>query len=294
MKKIQKILSATDLSASSIVAAQRAALLAKLHGAHLELLNVVEASLVEQLFALLGNSAQEKNIDIIDDARTSVRDIAAQLHTEYDIAASVKVVSGKVIQCLSDSADAQAADLVVMGARGESVAKDVLIGSTAENMMQKTGHPVLIVKQAPIATYQKVLVPVDFSQASLSALRLARRMAPQAELVVMNAFVVPYEGKLRMALVDDDTIGHYRDLALNDSLRQLRDFTRSAGLGANDCSIVAINGDAWMSVLDQEKALQCDLIVVGKHGKSLLEDFLLGSVTKMILSHSKCDVLVAL
>ncbi len=110
----------------------------------------------------------------------------------------------------------------------------------------------------------------------------------------MNAFGVPYEGKLRMALVDDDTIRHYRDLALNESLNKLREFTRTAGLGPDDCRILAVNGDAWIAILEQEQAAQCDLVAIGKHGSSLLEDFLLGSVTKMVLGQSRCDVLVAL
>jgi len=35
-----------------------------------------------------------------------------------------------------------------------------------------------------------------------------------------------------------------------------------------------------------------DLIIVGKHGKWRIEEFLLGSVTLHVLSQSQCDVLV--
>jgi len=37
----------------------------------------------------------------------------------------------------------------------------------------------------------------------------------------------------------------------------------------------------------------CDLVVLGKHGRSAAEDLLLGSVTKHVLAEGRSDVLVA-
>ena len=35
-----------------------------------------------------------------------------------------------------------------------------------------------------------------------------------------------------------------------------------------------------------------DLIVIGKHGLQVMEELLLGSVTKHVLAESQCDVMV--
>ncbi|CBL46001.1 Universal stress protein [gamma proteobacterium HdN1] len=293
MKEIGKILAAVDLSESSIRAAKRAAMLALAHDAQLELLNVVESGLLEQLRVLLGSESSEQQLDVVDNTRLAVGALATDLHEQYGVFAAVRVVSGRVVRCLSDETDALGADLVVMGARGQNIAKDILFGSTAENMLQKNHTPALIVKHAPAQPYQRVLVPVDFSPASRAALDLARRMVPNAELIVMNAFIVPYEGQLRMASVADDTIEHYRDMALNESRYHLRQFLRAAGLGEDDCRSLAVNGDAWMAILEQQKKQQCDLVVMGKNGSGVIEDFLLGSVTKMVLRRASCDVMVA-
>ena len=43
----------------------------------------------------------------------------------------------------------------------------------------------------------------------------------------------------------------------------------------------------------QIEALDSDLVVIGKHGKSGLEDLLLGSVMKQVMQYADCDVLVA-
>jgi len=45
-------------------------------------------------------------------------------------------------------------------------------------------------------------------------------------------------------------------------------------------------------VLDELSRSGLDLLVVGKHGRSRIEEWLLGSVTRHVLSHAGCDVLV--
>lgn len=39
--------------------------------------------------------------------------------------------------------------------------------------------------------------------------------------------------------------------------------------------------------------MDADLIVMGKHGRSALEELLLGSVTEHVLAYSGCDVFIA-
>lgn len=41
-----------------------------------------------------------------------------------------------------------------------------------------------------------------------------------------------------------------------------------------------------------EQELSSDLVVIGKHGSHVVEELLLGSVTKQVLAESQCDVLV--
>ena len=67
----------------------------------------------------------------------------------------------------------------------------------------------------------------------------------------------------------------------------------NAGLRPDVVRICVHHGDASRVILTQEQELDCDLIVMGKHGQGVTEELLLGSVTKHILSESACDVLVA-
>lgn len=52
-------------------------------------------------------------------------------------------------------------------------------------------------------------------------------------------------------------------------------------------------GNASMRILEAEQALDCDLVVMGKHGQSATEELLLGSVTKHVPAEGSADVLVS-
>lgn len=51
-------------------------------------------------------------------------------------------------------------------------------------------------------------------------------------------------------------------------------------------------GNPSMEIINFSKENQIDLIVIGRTGKSKIEQWLLGSVSKKILDHSPCPVLL--
>ncbi|MHB1402423.1 MAG: universal stress protein [Thiobacillus sp.] len=48
-----------------------------------------------------------------------------------------------------------------------------------------------------------------------------------------------------------------------------------------------------LRIIEHEQTTDADLIVMGKHGQSVMEELLLGSVTKHVLAYSSSDVLIA-
>ncbi|WP_296893012.1 universal stress protein [Thiobacillus sp.] len=54
-----------------------------------------------------------------------------------------------------------------------------------------------------------------------------------------------------------------------------------------------VHGAATLRILEHEQTMDADLIVMGKHGQSVMEELLLGSVTQHVLKHSSSDVLIA-
>jgi nucleotide-binding universal stress UspA family protein len=92
--------------------------------------------------------------------------------------------------------------------------------------------------------------------------------------------------------VDDATVHAYRRAAREEAMARLREAADRAGVALGEAVLAAQHGDASRVVLEQEQERDCDLIVMGKHGKGVLEELLLGSVTKHVLAESGGDVLV--
>lgn len=62
---------------------------------------------------------------------------------------------------------------------------------------------------------------------------------------------------------------------------------RSAGFKVDTAVEV---GDIRETVIDSAEAWGADLIVVGSHGQSAIQRFLLGSVAEFVARHAKCSV----
>ncbi len=293
MTVLRTLLAPTDLSAPSRHAAQRAALLAAALAARLELLYVLEGGALDRLRRLLGQDAEPVAERLQAAAREALARLAADLSRRASISPGTHLASGPVLAEILAAADALAADLIVLGARGASFMRHTLLGSTAERLLRKSLHPLLVVKQMPYGPYRNVLVPVDFSPWTGHALRLAKAVAPEADLIALHAFEVPFEGHLRLAGVDEDKILAYRTAARDEALASLGEAVRAAGLKDTDARLVVVHGRPGSVILEKEEEEDIDLIVIGKHGTGLTEELLLGSVTKRVLADSRCDVLVA-
>lgn len=292
MNPTQPILAVTDFSPLARHAAERAARLAHETGAPLTLMHVLSGGALNSLRQWLG-AGHPLAAQLETDAQQQLDQLAADLHTARHVSAKTALASGSVLDEIGQKADALNAALLVLGARGEGFLRRQVLGSTSERLLRRTTRPLLVVRQTPHAAYRKVLVALDFSPWSLQALAVARRVAPHAHLVLFNAFQVPFEEKLHFAGVDAATIEHYRQQARTQAVQQVHELAERAGLKASQWEPCIVEGDPSTRMTQQELALDCDLVVLGKHGQSATEDLLLGSVTKHLLAEGSADVLVS-
>jgi len=293
MTRIQRLLAATDLSAPARHATERAALVARELGAALELLHVISVAPVARLRRLLAEASADLEAQVAADASTEVQRLAVGLQQQYAVRPTTHVEHGGLLRQIDARAEASAADMLVLGARGASFMRHLLLGSTAERMVRRTTRPMLVVKQPARGPYRRLLIPVDFSPASLPACKFACALAPRADLVLLHAFEVPFEARLRSAGVQDETLRKYREIAESQAERAMQSFLAAAGLPSGATRTLVLHGDASSLIIEQEQERDCDLVVVGKRGESMVDDFLLGSVTKHVLQESQGDVLVS-
>lgn len=294
MKGIHTLLAATDLSGPARHAAERAALLARdQNAARFDLLHVVSGVSLRAIRRLLTTGADELERQLVAEAEQALLGISDGLARAFGVSAAARVRVGNVLDEIAKAAEEAAAELLIMGARGANFVREFMLGTTAERMIRKTVRPVLAVKQFPHEPYRRVLVPVDFSPHSKPALALACSIAPDAAVTVHHAFEVPFEGKLRIASVSEDIIRSYRIWAKQQALQDMEDLISSLTLPREKVIPEVEHGPASRLILEKEQEIGADLIVMGKHGQSMLEELLLGSVTKHILAYSNCDVLIA-
>lgn len=293
MSTLRRLLAATDFSVFGNYAVNRAALIAKESGANLDLIHVATLAPLESLRRVFVQTHPELEQRVLDVAREEMRQAGAAILERHGISSSVQVASGPLFHELTSHADALPADLVVLGVRGTTPMRHLLLGSTAERLVGKVRCPVLVVKQLPQEEYRSLLVAVDFSAASLPALLAARTIAPEADISLLHVFEVPFEGKLRFAGVDEDEICYYRSSARQDAMRKLEALCAQAQIPSQGVRLIVIHGSPLPNILDQETIQGCDLIVMGRQGENMLEELMLGSITRHVMAESLCDVLVS-
>lgn len=280
MNGLKRILAATDFSKEAGHAVHRAALLAAEQHAQLELLHVVSEPALDALRQLV-HASPDAPERLLDDVRNILREQAAGLADRTGINATFRVVVGETLdEILSDCVKAH---MLVLGAHGLNWMRDVILGTMAERLLGKCKRPILVVKRPPKRAYKRVLVAVDFSDYSVNALRTATRIAPNADITAVHAYEVPFEGQLRRAGVAEADVIIHRHEARQKAVDAIRDLAREVGGGRYRIAHAVKHGNASRLILAKEETLSAELIVIGKHGRSVAEEWLLGSVTRHIL-----------
>jgi nucleotide-binding universal stress UspA family protein len=293
MTTLSRILAATDLSAPARQAVDRGFQIAAHSQAKYSVIHALELDALDVLREWMGENVSFLKKKLEADARSGLQQLATDAEKHYGVKAETAVISGPHLAVISSYAEQSNAELLVIGERGQDFLRHHLLGSTASRLIRKSvRHPVLVVKQPPHEAYKRILIPIDFSTASAAAVKFCRRLAPDAEIILLHAFEVPFEGKIAYAGVDEDIVKQYRIATRDRALTNIRAVADSAGLDIGDYTPLIVHGDPSQTVIDQEQEFDADLIIMGKHGKNFTEELLLGSVTKHVLAESQCDVLV--
>lgn len=294
MTETRTLLAATDFSAPARHALERAALIAQAHPeARLTLAHVISGSALDKLRRLLPAEAPGLEIELRAQAETNLTELAANLAARFATPIDTDVVQGSVLTALADLAEARDADLLVMGARGAHFVRTMLLGSTTERLLRKSRRPLLAVKQRVQTPYRRILAPVDFSAHAAAAVRAAHTWFPEADIVLLNAFEVELESTFRLAGMAEDKIHEYRIQARGAAMVEMDAFVATLDVPASRLTRQFVHGAATLRIIEHEQTMDADLIVMGKHGQSVMEELLLGSVTKHVLAHSTSDVLIA-
>ena len=137
---------------------------------------------------------------------------------------------------------------------------------------------------------KKILVPCDFSQSSIEALKFATEIAvkEKAEIRLIHAIELPtlYDSSFALAFEQD----YIRDQT-SATLKKLNKISERWVKGATKTSSeVAFGGTIGVigRAIDSSKA---DLLVMGTHGASGIREYTIGSNTEKIVRNSKIPMI---
>lgn len=129
-----------------------------------------------------------------------------------------------------------------------------------------------------------VLVPIDFSDASLAAIDVARELVGEASglhAIHVLPQLSPMEPGVIWGTVDDDSRRKHATEALKEKLA-----------GHNGCQIKVAFGGPSHEIVDYANEINADLIVFPSHGRTGAARIVLGSVAEGVTRHAHCPVLV--
>lgn len=277
---MKNLLIATDLSARSDRALDRAVALARDSGGELTVVHVVDEGLPGPLADVQ-----------VEQARKIIRQHIDPLSGGNGRSINIEVVVGRTLVNILDICEKNKADLIVMGEHRQDVFRDMFRGTIAERIVRAGDLPVLLVKDRAISSYRRIIVGIDFSVFSKRALEFAIKNFPSAELYLIHAYSVffksfLYEGSTRRDLIDDKKRKFKKmlDEEMADFFARFQ--TRTPKIEAH-----LQEGPVCEVLHHQKNLLDADLLIVGTHGRTGVAHTFLGSVSEDLLGNPPCDVL---
>lgn len=292
---IQTILVGCDLSEGSDLALDRAIPIAEQHGARIIVVHAQGddapiADVDNQVLAQLGEVSAAIRVAEARELATRMTAISAR-GIKTDIISRI----GPPGEILSKAAVDESADLVVVGTHGRTGISRFLIGSVATDTIRHATCDVLVVRGASAKSlFQRPLVAVDFSSASLKALlHGADVAAPDAHVEVVHAWQLP-AGSWGATLLGQARFpwNTVRDAVLSGVQAQARKFEQEAKAAGREVKVELVQGQPTTVVTQTAERDAHDLIVVGAHGHRGVRRLLLGSVAESTIRHAPCSVLV--
>lgn len=278
----KKILIATDLSARSDRAFDRAVSLAAQWEAQLVVLHALENFEI----SVAVEPGERRPLDPASLAR---RELLADI-SDVSQPATVVVERDDPTEAIIRTAEAEGCDLIVTGVARDEFAGRFSLGGTVNRLLRCSRVPVLIVKSRVRGPYRRVVVATDFSPSSRHALEAAVRFFPGEKLTLLHAFDV--DAILTVTTTDAALREMEARREAEEDCKAFLESFEKLKEGWSDPDVIIEEGPPDALLRDYVHHEGADLVVLGTHGRSALFEVLLGSVAKQILEHLPCDALV--
>lgn len=282
----EQILFPTDGSDGAAFAIDHVLDIAARHGSIVHIINIAERT--------ENGLRQIRDTDITaleQEGARIVREAAEQAH-QRGVDTVTDVFQGEPYREIVDYAERHSFDLVVMPTHGRRGLERFLLGSTTDRVVRRADVPVLTIQPDDDVEitypYTDVLVPTDGSDCANQALTLGVDIvdAEDATLhlfsgIAMSGLGVDMRVDMQLEMLEESA---------HDLLDEAATFAEDAGVEPTS-KTVEYGPSIHKAILTYIEDHDIDLVVVGTHGRTGFDRYVLGSVTEYLVRTSPIPVL---
>ncbi|SEJ18649.1 Nucleotide-binding universal stress protein, UspA family [Cyclobacterium xiamenense] len=170
-------------------------------------------------------------------------------------------------------------DLLVMGRKKGKSPSDSLVN----NLSQKYPHPVLLLPAAySRGSFQKILLPIDFSRHSVVSISLATGIAAKtgAEIQCCHLYEVP-----RGYSKTGKSFEEFSAIMLENAKKDYKKFLAENNLPDFPCEFILRHAkDEADNIMQHAREVGVDLLIIGSRGRTKSAAVLLGSVAEKLVN----------
>jgi hypothetical protein len=204
-----------------------------------------------------------------------IREVAAEENVECE--AMVRRSDRSPYKTIIDIAQKRRADIIVMGRRGLTGLKKMLMGSTTAKVIAYSPCNVFVVPKDAVMMAEHILLATDGSSYSELAERETLDMGRSCRQILKTLVAV--------------SVAPSRD-KLTAAAANLQRVIRSAKERNLNLEALAVTGNPVEEILNTARERDVDIIVMGTHGRTGIERVFLGSVSERVVGLAPCAVLI--
>jgi len=268
MKKIEKLLLATDLSEYSEGAVREAINLARKCTTELHAISVIEINPEYETFGTDVIEKEEKEVAAYFEA------LKARALKEGVSCKTILRESGEPYRLIVEEAEKKKVDMIIIGRHGRKGMAKVLMGSVAAKVIGNAPCNVLVVPRAAVLEFRNILVATDGSGHANAAVSEALAIAKSSgsHIIVLSSY--------------------FLDNELEEAKSTVNKVIKMAQDEGVDFEALTPRGRPYDAIVETAGGRAVDLIVMGAYGKTGLRKFLMGSSTEKVVGLAGCAVLV--
>ncbi len=273
---VKNIVVPTDFSDTAEAAIRHATNIAKVYGAEIHLVHVLEA------YTANVNIPEFREVDAVivnlfEKVEQKLQGYGERLSMETGIKVSTHAATGGIKAKVVAYAKSINADLIITGTHGASGAKEFFMGSNSYRIVSESPCPVLSVNHKETSlNYNKIVLPIDNSPASRQKVMRAADIAKRLGSTIYIAELCSTE--------DEDT-----KAKLNQKVKQVEDYFDKYGI--QYISKELHGGNLATLTMNFATTIDADLIIMMTEQEPNITGLFMGPFAQQVVNHSHIPVM---